>query len=151
MLTVAVAAHTFRNLHRMPPVERKLALEEVVAGVLRSVLLLEDHEPLSPHESLFSLGMSPADITEVQDRIARLLGMDLSGSILFNSCTVEQLIDYVVNDVLRSLPGGLECDGVAENLAVPYALWDSVLSNLLAESDGESRRDPRSGGTDVER
>jgi acyl carrier protein len=80
-------------------------LESVVVDEFKRVLLMPDDEELSLSDTFFELGLTSLGLTDVKQRLEDLLGRGISSTALFNSPTVEQLMDYLTGDVLADLFG----------------------------------------------
>jgi len=122
------------QLSRLPSSERRPALEATVTEQFKAVLMMPEEEPLPLHASLFALGMSSVLISEVQQRLSTVVGCDLSTSVLFNTCTVGQVVEYLVTEVLIDLfqePAPPVRQVVEARSTV---LWDDVLRELNAET-----------------
>lgn len=125
-------APAVERLRHLPASERRAELESMVTEQFRAVLLIPDDEPVPLHESLFALGMSSVLIGEVQHRLSDLLGQNLHSSVLFNSCTVAQVIDYLTTDVLPDMFPQSASPPTALPTAMTRVLWDNVLHEMGA-------------------
>src|SRR5690242_12012009 len=90
-------------LQRLPMPDRRTELAAMVTDQFRGVLLMDEDETLEPTESVFALGMSSVLLVQAQERLSALLGVDLSSAVLFNSCTVQQVTQYLASEVLADL------------------------------------------------
>jgi aryl carrier-like protein len=110
--------------------DRRSELSAMVTEEFRGVLLMEEDEDLEPTESVFALGMSSVLLVQAQERLSNRFGVDLSSSVLFNSCTVQQVTQYLAGDVLQEL---FADDRPALRAARPVRsrlLWDDVLDRV---------------------
>jgi acyl carrier protein len=74
-----------------------------VVTEFRKTLLMTDDEDFPLSESFFDLGFTSLRVTEAKQRLEERLECSISSNVLFNNPTVEQLVEYLVNDVLAEL------------------------------------------------
>jgi acyl carrier protein len=91
------------ELAELPRSERLEALELLVVEEFKATLLMPDDEELPLDESYFTLGFTSLRIAEVKQRLETRLGCRISATVLFNSPTVERLLDYLTEDALTGL------------------------------------------------
>jgi acyl carrier protein len=96
-------APAVESLSALPRSERSEFLESVVVAEFKKVLLMSDDEMFPIDQSYFSLGFTSLRIMEVKTRIEKLLGCTLSTNALFNRPTVENLVEYLADEVLGDL------------------------------------------------
>ena len=101
MLTEATS--TIEGLRELPLSERYEALGELVAKEFRATLLMAEDEDLPPDVSFFDMGFTSLRIAEIKERLEMLLGCEVSANVLFNSPTLERLIEHLTNGVLAYL------------------------------------------------
>jgi acyl carrier protein len=119
MTDTSEIVHTLRAL---PRAERRDALEAVVVEEFKSTLLMPEDEDLPVDQSFFDLGFTSLRITEAKQRLETLLGQPISANVLFNSPTVDELVDYLIAEVLADVLAPSE-----PSMPVQRAtLWDSV-------------------------
>jgi acyl carrier protein len=94
---------TIEELQSLPWSERRDALEGVVMAQFRATLLMDDDEDLPLDESYFELGFTSLRISEIKQRLEDLLGCEISTTLLFNTPTIEQLLEHLVEDGLPEL------------------------------------------------
>jgi acyl carrier protein len=92
-----------QELLDLPRSERRDALEALIAAEFRATLLMTDDEELPLDTSYFELGFTSLRITEVKQRLEELLGRPVSTTLLFNSPTVNQLLDHLGTEVFPQL------------------------------------------------
>jgi acyl carrier protein len=97
------ATPTIEQLLELPWSERRDALEGVVLAQFRATLLMDEDEDLPLDESYFELGFTSLRITEIKQRLEDLLGCEISTTLLFNTPTIEQLLEHLVEDGLPEL------------------------------------------------
>jgi aryl carrier-like protein len=121
-------------LQRLPMPDRRSELTAMVSEQFRGVLLMDEDERLEPTESVFALGMSSVLLVQAQERLSNLFGVDLSSAVLFNSCTVQQVTQYLAGEVLADL----FTDERPVRRAAPKArtrlLWDDVLGRVYLDA-----------------
>ena len=101
MLTRATS--TIERLQELPLSERYEALEELVAVEFRATLLMAEDEELPVDASFFDMGFTSLRIAEIKERLEALLGCGISANVLFNSPTLERLIEHLTDGVLAYL------------------------------------------------
>ncbi len=94
---------TIERLQELPLSERYETLEELVVIEFRATLLMADDEDLPLDESFFDLGFTSLRIAEIKERLEALLGCGVSANVLFNSPTLERLIEHLTDGVLAHL------------------------------------------------
>jgi aryl carrier-like protein len=117
-------------LQRLPMPDRRAELSAMVTEEFRRVLLMDEDEDLEPTESVFALGMSSVLLVQAQERLSTRFGVDLSSAVLFNSCTVQQVTQYLAGDVLRELFADERPALRAARPARSRLLWDDVLDRV---------------------
>jgi acyl carrier protein len=116
---MADTAEIVRTLRALPRAERRDVLEAVVVEEFKSTLLMTEDEELPIDESFFDLGFTSLRITEAKQRLEELFGRPISANVLFNSPTVDELVDYLSSEVLADM---FEPSAPARRAT----LWDSV-------------------------
>ncbi|MGP4112734.1 acyl carrier protein [Streptomyces sp. 4N509B] len=91
------------ELRRLPLAERRDHLHEAVHSEFRTALFLSDTEPVPEDENYFALGVTSLGLMDIKSRLDERLGVSISSTALFNHPTVEELIDYLVGEVLADL------------------------------------------------
>lgn len=87
---------TIARLAELPRPERREFLEELVVAELRDTLLMTaEDEELDPRTSFFDLGLTSLRLTEVKQRLETLLACGIDANTLFNSPTIEALVDHL--------------------------------------------------------
>jgi acyl carrier protein len=111
-----------RTLRALPRAERRDALEAVVVEEFKSTLLMPEDEDLPVDQSFFDLGFTSLRITEAKQRLETLFGQPISANVLFNSPTVDELVEYLIAEVLADVLEQSE-----PSMPVQRAtLWDNV-------------------------
>ncbi|HKN53679.1 MAG TPA: acyl carrier protein [Amycolatopsis sp.] len=95
--------HTIDELRELPLSERREGLGDLVATEFRTTLMMADDEDLPLDVSFFELGFTSLRIIEIKERLETRLGRRISTNVLFNSPTMERLIDYLAGEVLEDL------------------------------------------------
>lgn len=122
---------TVRQLQALARSERLEVLESLVATEFKSTLFMADDEDLPEDESFFDMGFTSLLMVEVKERLEGLFGRELSATVMFNSPTLEQLLEYLTTEVLADFFG----ESANEVAGTPFEeirspLWDDVLSGL---------------------
>jgi hypothetical protein len=99
-MTMVERTPTIERLAALPLSEREDALEQLVVAEFKATLLMSDDEELLLDESFFDAGFTSLRITEIKERLETLLGCEISTNLLFNSPTVERLLEHLTCDVL---------------------------------------------------
>ncbi|HEX5114848.1 MAG TPA: acyl carrier protein [Pseudonocardiaceae bacterium] len=94
------------QLTAMPRSARRVALEELVITEFKATLIMPDDEELPLDQSYFEFGFTSLRITEIKQRLERLLGCEMSTTQLFNNPTVNQFMDYLAEVIFPDLLGG---------------------------------------------
>ncbi|MEU4260492.1 MULTISPECIES: acyl carrier protein [Streptomycetaceae] len=61
----------------------------------------DEEFPMS--ESFFDMGFTSLRVTEAKERLEQRLGCSISSTVLFNNPTAEQLVEYLMSDLLADL------------------------------------------------
>ncbi|MFF0630153.1 acyl carrier protein [Streptomyces sp. NPDC004296] len=101
--TRRTSAPALQLLSDLPRSERREALEELVFKEFRSALLMTDDEEIPPDQSYFDLGLTSLSITRLKQQLEQLLGVELDANILFNSPTLEKLLEHLTENILADL------------------------------------------------
>jgi len=97
---VTAPAPRVRRLLALPRAERREALAELLVAEFRAVLRFPDDEEFPRRTGFFDIGMTSLRLTEVRQRLTRLLGGRLRDETLFEHATVDSLLDHLVDVVL---------------------------------------------------
>ncbi|NES24110.1 MAG: SDR family NAD(P)-dependent oxidoreductase [Symploca sp. SIO3E6] len=81
---------------------RQLLVKEVCSQVAQ-VLGIADPEQIDPQVGLFDIGIDSLMLTELRNRLQSSLGCRLSATALFNYANVNDLVDYLARDVLKTI------------------------------------------------
>jgi acyl carrier protein len=120
---MTVPTPTIQQFQSLPWSERRDALESVVLAEFRATLLMDDDEDLPLDESFFDLGFTSLRVTEIKQRLEDLLGCAISTNVLFNSPTVDQLMEHLTGGALGAL-FGVDEPATASGPAPYRALWN---------------------------
>ncbi|MFF7097389.1 acyl carrier protein [Streptomyces rubradiris] len=96
-------APAVEQLSSLPRSERSEFLESIVVAEFKDVLLMSGDEMFPTDQSYFSLGFTSLRVMEVKSRLENVLGCALSTTVLFNSPTIEKLVEYLEDEVLADL------------------------------------------------
>jgi acyl carrier protein len=83
--------------------ERLTALEAIVVTEFKTALLMSEDDELPVEDSFFELGLTSLGLTDVRQRLETLLGRGIGSTLLFNSPTVESLLESLTSQVLPDL------------------------------------------------
>lgn len=87
---------TITQLRELPFAVRRETLEEILDREFRAALLMTEDDDLPFDQSYFDLGLTSLGITDLKQRIEELLDCEIDTNVLFNSPTVERLLEYLV-------------------------------------------------------
>ncbi|MEU5052113.1 acyl carrier protein [Streptomyces sp. NPDC021096] len=99
----AAATPALTMLSDLARPERRDALEDLVRREFRAVLLMTDEEDLPADQSYFDLGLTSLSITRLKQRLEELLSVELDANLLFNSPTLEKLLEHLTEGLLADL------------------------------------------------
>ena len=94
------------SLRRLPPAERREALQTMVIGEIKSALLMAEQDDVPLDANYFELGMSSLRVIGVKDRLQEEIGGGIDTSMFFNRPTVRQVVDYLISEPLSDLFAG---------------------------------------------
>ncbi|MGW7524964.1 acyl carrier protein [Streptomyces sp. NPDC054783] len=117
------------QLRALPLSERREALEAVVVGEFKAALLMTDADELPLRDNFFDIGVTSLRLTEIRQRLEKLLECVISANLLFNSPTVEKLMNHLVQDALADVFEG-PAGGPAAEAAPDEELWTDLLDEL---------------------
>ncbi len=115
-----------REILALPKAGRRAALEELVIAEFADILGLPDGEEFPRQTGFFDLGMTSLRLTEVRQRLTRLLGDQVRVETLFEHATMDSLLEHLVTAVLPDLARETTKDA---QLAPPAQL-DELLTRL---------------------
>ncbi|WP_245722886.1 acyl carrier protein [Micromonospora matsumotoense] len=95
----------------------------------KTALLMTEQDDLPLDESYFDLGLTSLTVNDLKQRLESLLSREIDGTLLFNSPTVQRLLDHLEEDVLADLFAGTA--EPARQVAAPAR--DALVDDLLAE------------------
>ncbi|MER6127373.1 acyl carrier protein [Streptomyces sp. NPDC001795] len=117
------------QLRELPLSERRDALEAVVVAEFKAALLMTDTDELPLRENFFDIGLTSLRLTEVRQRLETLLECVISANLLFNSPTVEKLMNHLVEEALTDVFDG-PVGGPTADAAPEEELWTDLLDEL---------------------
>lgn len=79
--------------------ERRDTLEVILETEFKAALLMTDDDELPFDQSYFDLGLTSLGITDLKDRFEELFDCEIDTNVLFNSPTVERLLDYLTENL----------------------------------------------------
>ncbi|AFZ26504.1 polyketide synthase family protein [Cylindrospermum stagnale PCC 7417] len=92
-----------RQLEAVPVRERKALLVAHVSSHLAQVLGWNPSNPLDRKRSFFEMGMDSLTSIELRNRLQTSLGSSLPSTLVFDYPTLEELVDYLAQEVLSAL------------------------------------------------
>jgi hypothetical protein len=110
----------------LPKAERRAALEELVVAEFAAILGLGGGAEFPRRTGFFDLGMTSLRLTEVRQRLTRLLGDQVRVETLFEHATMDSLLEHLATEVLP----GLARDTAEDAAPDPPAQLDEVLARL---------------------
>ena len=102
------------SLRRLPPAERREALQTMVIGEIKSALLMAEQDDVPLDANYFELGMSSLRVFGVKERLQAELGGSIETSMFFDRPTVRQVVDHLISEPLSDLFAGTDAQSVAE-------------------------------------
>ena len=115
-----------REILALPKAERRAALEDLVIAEFAAILDLGAGEEFPRHTGFFDLGMTSLRLTEVRQRLTRLLGDQVRVETLFEHATMASLLEHLVTVVLPDLAH----DTAEDASSAPPAQLDELLTRL---------------------
>ncbi len=76
------------------------SLEATLEREFRAALLMTEDDELPFDQSFFDLGLTSLGITELKERLEYLLGCEINTNVLFNSPTIERLLEHLAERLL---------------------------------------------------
>lgn len=92
-----------RQILALPRSGRRAALEELVIAEFAEILGLSGGAEFPRRTGFFDLGMTSLRLTEVRQRLTRLLGDQVRVETLFEHATMDSLLEHLVTVVLPEL------------------------------------------------
>ncbi|MEV6796037.1 acyl carrier protein [Streptomyces sp. NPDC051320] len=117
------------QLRELPLSERREALEAVVVAEFKAALLMTEAEELPLRDNFFDIGLTSLRLTEVRQRLETLLDCVISANRLFNSPTVEKLMNHLVEEALADVFDD-PADGPEAGAVPDEGLWTDLLDEL---------------------
>jgi acyl carrier protein len=91
------------RLRTLSAFERRNVLESAVVQEFKLVMLMPEEEEFPVGDSYFDLGLTSLGLNDVKQRLEDLLDRAVDSTQLFNSPTVERLVDYLTDDLLAAV------------------------------------------------
>jgi acyl carrier protein len=85
---------------QLPRLDRRAALESLVAGEFKRALLMSEEDELPMDENYFDLGLTSLRASEVKQRLEEELLCELDTALLFGSSTVRQIVGHLATVAL---------------------------------------------------
>ncbi|NEO71582.1 type I polyketide synthase [Moorena sp. SIO3H5] len=90
-----------KHLEAVSPEQRRQLLTKEVRSQVAQILGIADPEQIDSQVGLFDIGIDSLMLTELRNRLQSSLGCRLSATTLFNYNTIDDLVDYLAQDVLQ--------------------------------------------------
>ena len=121
-----------REVLALPRAGRRGALEELVIAEFADILELPVGAEFPRRAGFFDLGMTSLRLTEVRQRLTRLLGDQVRIETLFEHATMDSLLEHLATAVLPELTGeaGPARDTDGDAPLDPPAQLDELLDRL---------------------
>jgi acyl carrier protein len=103
---VTVAGSVIKQVAELPRSERMDFLAGLVEAQFKNALLMTEQDELPFDENYFILGLSSLRAMEIKSGLEEMLGRKLDTTVLFSQSTVQQLLDYLADEVLADLFAG---------------------------------------------
>jgi len=126
----ASSESTVDELRALPATERAEILESIVVAEFKAALLMSDEDELPFDLSFFDLGLTSLGITDLKERLERLLACEIDANVLFNSPTVERLLAHLAEVLFTGPRSGTEEPIVA---GLDRELFGAALSDLYQQ------------------
>jgi len=89
------------ELRKAKESERWNLLQNHVQQITSSFLHITDPSTLSLRKRLFEIGLDSLGAVELKNRLARMLGVELRSTLLFDYPTVEDLVEHIGSQVFK--------------------------------------------------
>lgn len=98
---LAVAHSLLEQLKQTSAPHRKMLLRNYITGQVGRMLGLEGRQKIVPQQKLFEIGMDSVIATQLASHLQVELAHPLSATLVFYYPTIQQLTDYLLQDVLH--------------------------------------------------
>lgn len=86
-------------LRELSIAELRDELETILEREFKAALLMTDDDELPFDQSYFDLGLTSLGITDLKERFEELFDCEIDTNVLFNSPTVERLLDHLTDSL----------------------------------------------------
>lgn len=86
-------------LRELSTAELRDELETILEREFKAALLMTDDDELPFDQSYFDLGLTSLGITDLKERFEELFDCEIDTNVLFNSPTVERLLDHLTDSL----------------------------------------------------
>jgi acyl carrier protein len=129
------------ELHQAMESERWDMLQTHVQQITSSFLHISDPSTLPLRKRLFEIGLDSLGAVELKNRLARILGVELRSTLLFDYPTVEDLVEHIGSQVfkwthLNEVPTH-EKSGAEDIFVLTDDISDDDLAALLMKELGD--------------
>ncbi|NEO13005.1 MULTISPECIES: type I polyketide synthase [unclassified Moorena] len=91
------------QLEAVPPEQRRQLLTNEVRRQVAQVVGTADPERIDTEAGFFDIGIDSLILTELRNRLQSILGCPLSATVLFNYANIDDLVNYLAQDVLETI------------------------------------------------
>ncbi|MFJ9343567.1 acyl carrier protein [Streptomyces sp. NPDC101733] len=92
---------TAERLRNLPETELFEEIEQIVLGIFRTSLIMDETEELPLDLSYFDLGLTSLGLTSIRKQLENLLDVPINANVLFNTPTIAELVDHLVAGLSR--------------------------------------------------
>ena len=86
-----------RNVRDMRRLERRDAIEDLVANHIKEILLIDPGEVIPVDRGYFDLGLTSLRLGEIRERLQEQLDIEIDATVMFSRPTIDQLVSYLVD------------------------------------------------------
>ncbi|WP_411105003.1 acyl carrier protein [Streptomyces sp. cmx-4-9] len=87
---------TAERLRDLPETELFEEVEQIVLGVFRTALIMDETEEVPFDRSYFDLGLTSLGLSRIRKQLESLLDVPINANVLFNTPTIAELVDHLV-------------------------------------------------------
>ncbi len=125
------------ELRGLPPVRQRRAMQALVCEVVGQVFGVVDDQDLDVRKGFFDMGMSSVMSLDLRSRLNRALGIDLPSTFGFEYTSIEQVTNYLVDQLLEPATAVAPDHGVPAS--APQNLNELSRAELIGALEDELR------------
>ncbi|MDF5715053.1 MAG: amino acid adenylation domain-containing protein [Rhizonema sp. NSF051] len=126
-----------QQLEAAPVRERKALLVAHVSSQVAQVLGWNPSNPVDQRRGFFEMGIDSLTSIELRNRLQTSLGCSLASTLVFDYPTVEELVDYLVQEVLSALI--ISDSELSVNSSVEPQQKEAEMMNTTQELDNKEK------------